>query len=473
MTASIEQILAEVTGTVVGANGEQVEIVDVTHDSREVGEGFLFCCVPGATVDGHNFATAAVELGASALLVEREVALDGSHRDVPQLLVSDVRASMGPAAAVVHGHPSRELTVVGVTGTNGKSSIVQLMVDLWRQVGTRAEIIGTLVGARTTPEGPDLQRMFRDAVDRGVQAMAIEVSSHALSLHRVDGTRFDAAVFTNLGRDHLDFHHTMEEYFSAKSKLFSPDFTDGSIINIDDQFGQRLYEQLAQQPALSFGLADATDLTYDGAISRFGWRGHEIVLQLAGEHNVLNALASATTAEMLGMDSVDIADALCATSPVRGRFEAVDAGQPFHIAVDYAHTPDALAAVLVAARQVAGSGRVLVVFGCGGDRDVQKRAEMGQVAEQGADVVLVTSDNPRSEPPMAIIEQILEGIDSSTNVIVEADRQLAISAAIAQAEPGDMVLIAGKGHETYQVIGDQTIDFDDRHAALVALGVTA
>jgi UDP-N-acetylmuramoyl-L-alanyl-D-glutamate--2,6-diaminopimelate ligase len=472
MTAPLSDVVNAIGATLVVAGGgseeaSTVEVSDATHDSRAVAEGHLFCCVPGAAADGHDFATAAIAAGAVAVLVERQLDVG-----VPQLVVTDVRAAMGPAAAVVHGHPSNELTVVGVTGTNGKSSIVQLLADIWRQVGTPAEIIGTLVGARTTPEGTDLQRLFRHAVDRGIKAMAIEVSSHALSLHRVDGTRFAATIFTNLGRDHLDFHHTMEEYFQAKAMLFTSDFTDRAAINSDDPFGRRLIED-AEISVTGYQLADAVDLSYDRAISRFRWRDNEIVLQLAGEHNVLNALASATTAEMLGMDPVDIADALCATSPVRGRFEAVDAGQPFHIAVDYAHTPDALSAALVAARQVAGSGRVIVVFGCGGDRDVQKRAEMGRVAEQGANVVLVTSDNPRSERPMDIIDNILEGIDAPEKVVVEVDRQAAITAAVVQADAGDMILIAGKGHETYQIIGDETIDFDDRHAALVALGVTA
>ncbi len=473
MTAALSEVLDEVTAQLVIPDGAAADSVsgitvsDATHDSRSVEAGFLFCCVPGATADGHDFAPGAVDSGATALLVERPLDLA-----VPQLVVADVRAAMGPAAAAVHEHPSKALTVVGVTGTNGKSSIVQLMADIWRQVGTPAEIVGTLVGARTTPEGPDLQRLFRAAANRGVTAMAIEVSSHALALHRVAGTRFAAAIFTNLGRDHLDFHKTMEDYFEAKAMLFAPEFADRAIINADDPYGRRLLED-ARIPSIEYRLSDAVDLTHDRAISRFRWRDQEIVLQLAGEHNVLNALASATTAEMLGMEPVDIADALCATSPVRGRFEAVDAGQPFHIAVDYAHTPDALAAALVAARQVAGKGRVIVVFGCGGDRDVRKRAEMGRVAEQGANVVMVTSDNPRSERPMAIIENILEGIESPDRVTVEVDRQTAINAAIGEAEAGDMVLIAGKGHETYQIIGDQTIDFDDRHAALVALGVTA
>ncbi|MGB5757284.1 MAG: UDP-N-acetylmuramoyl-L-alanyl-D-glutamate--2,6-diaminopimelate ligase [Acidimicrobiales bacterium] len=475
MSTTISQVVDRVSGRLVGPGiwrrpVEDIvatELIDATHDSRSVERGWLFCCVPGETVDGHDFAAGAVELGAVALLVDRELGLD-----VPQILVDDVRAVMGPAAAAIHGDPSHRLTVVGVTGTNGKSSIVQLLADIWAQVGTPSEIIGTLVGTRTTPEGTELQRRFRQAVDGGVQAMAIEVSSHALALHRVAGTRFSAAVFSNLGRDHLDFHGTVEQYFQAKAALFDPELSASGVINRDDAHGRRLLEA-ASIPMTDYGLSDAVDLRFDGAVSRFDWKDQPIVLQLAGSHNVLNALAAATCAELLGMEPVDIADALCATSPVRGRFEAVDAGQPFHVAVDYAHTPDALAAALVAARQVVGSGRVLVVFGCGGDREVQKRAEMGRVAEQGADVVVVTSDNPRSEEPRSIIDDILVGVRSVDEVVVEPDRARAIAAAVGSARPGDMVLIAGKGHETYQIIGDDMIDFDDRQVVLRALGVPA
>ena len=470
MTADLAVLLERSGGTLVAADaGSQgaVSVIDATHDSRQVAPGWLFFCVPGAAVDGHDFADAAVKQGAAALVVERPLDLA-----VPQILVPDVRSVMGPVAAAVHNDPSAELTVVGVTGTNGKSSIVQLLADIWAQVQTPSEIIGTLVGARTTPEGPDLQRQFRMAVDRGVKAMAIEVSSHALALHRVAGTRFSCAVFTNLTQDHLDFHGTMEDYFVAKAALFTPELSAAAVVNGDDSYGQRLIEN-ASIPTTRYGIDDAKDLTFDRAISRFRWQGHEVVLQLAGSHNVLNALAAASCAELLGMESVDIADALCATSPVRGRFEAVDAGQPFHIAVDYAHTPDALDAALAAARQVARDGRVLVVFGCGGDRDPDKRAEMGHIAQQGADIIIVTSDNPRSEDPQAIIDNILEGIDDRSRVIVEPGRQAAITAAINAATEGDMVLIAGKGHETYQIIGDQQIDFDDRRAALTALGVAS
>jgi UDP-N-acetylmuramoyl-L-alanyl-D-glutamate--2,6-diaminopimelate ligase len=441
-------------------------ITSITHDSRAVEPGALFCCVPGATLDGHDFAPQAMAAGAAALLVERPLTLP----------LPDVRLAMGPAASVVYGHPSHHLVVIGVTGTNGKSSTVQLLADIWLQAGHRAEVYGTLTGARTTPEAPDLQRHLRASLDRGVSVVAMEVSSHALELWRVAGTRFAAAVFTNLGRDHLDFHREMESYFQAKARLFDPAYTAMAVVNLDDAYGGRLAAELAASPevvTIGYELADAADLRFEGATSRFSWRGHGVVLQLAGRHNVSNALAAATTAMALGLDENDIVDALQAASPVRGRFEMVDAGQPFRIVVDYAHTPDALDAVVDAARQVA-SGRVILVFGCGGDRDHEKRPEMGRVADRAADVVVVTSDNPRSEDPQTIIDSILSGMgETGDRVMVEPDRRRAIAVALGAARPGDLVLLAGKGHETVQVIGRQELPFDDRAVALEELGAMA
>ncbi|MGF1597401.1 MAG: UDP-N-acetylmuramoyl-L-alanyl-D-glutamate--2,6-diaminopimelate ligase [Acidimicrobiales bacterium] len=444
------------------------DIVDVTHDSRAVEPGWLFCCVRGSQADGHRFAPDAVAAGAAALMVDHRLELP-----VPQLIVPDVRAAMGSAAAAVHHHPSRQLTVIGVTGTNGKSSVVQLLADIWGRVGKRTEIFGTLTGSRTTPEGPDLQRSLRDAHERGVRMVAMEVSSHALALHRVAGTRFAAAIFTNLGRDHLDFHHDQASYFEAKARLFDPVVTPLAVVNGDDPYGARLLERLAAMDGMTtvaYGLADAEGLTLDGPISRFRWRGHEVVLHLAGHHNVANALAAATAGAELGLDLADIADALCATEPVRGRFELVDIGQPFTVAVDYAHTPDALVAVLAAARQVS-RGRVVLVFGCGGDRDHDKRPEMGAAAQREADVVIVTSDNPRGEDPDAIIAAVVGGMDpAATTAIVEPDRRRAISIGLAAARPGDVVVIAGKGHETVQVIGQRELPFDDRQVVVEELG---
>ncbi len=449
----------QLAGHAVAAGQPEIELIDATHDSRAIEAKWLFCCVPGQVVDGHDFADKAVKSGAAALLVERQLPLD-----VPQIVVADVRAAMGHAAAAIHNHPSDKLMVIGVTGTNGKSSIVQVLVDIYAAVGTKADLIGTLKGARTTPESTDLQRLLVDAVEGGVGVIAMEVSSHALALKRVTGTRFAAAVFTNLTHDHLDFHGTVENYFAAKAELFNSAFTDVGVVNADDEFGRRLLDgersDLTQMSP--YRLSDAEQLRFNGAHSQFNWRGLDIDLPLAGAHNVSNALAAATTATRLGLDDSLVAAALGTTEPVRGRFELVDRGQPFLVAVDYAHTPDALRAALIAARQAAGTANVLIVFGCGGDRDVQKRPEMGRVAEHGADTVIVTSDNPRSEDPAAIMAAIRDGFRRPEQVSFEVDRRKAIELALNLAEPGDVVVVAGKGHETYQTIGDETFDFDDR-----------
>lgn len=459
--------VARAVGAEAGDWGSK-PIVDLTHDSRAVSDGWFFCCLPGLRVDGHDFAPAAMDAGAVGLLVERELPID-----LPQLVVADARRAMGLAAAEVHGHPSSELCVVGVTGTNGKSSIVQLLADILDRAGRRTEIYGTLTGSRTTPESSDLQRQLAASRDRKTEAVALEVSSHALELSRVVGTRFAAAIFTNLGHDHLDFHHDMESYFLAKAKLFDPAFTDTCIINADDAYGARLLAELPHLPErrlIAYSVADAEDLRFEGATTRFRWRGHEIVLRLAGRHNVSNALAAAATAAELGVATDIVADGLCATEPVRGRFELINIGQPFTLAIDYAHTPDALAAVLSASREVTDQ-RVILVFGCGGDRDRDKRREMGEVAGSGADLVVVTSDNPRGEDPSSIIAEVLNGLTGQTyEVQVEPDRRVAIGFALGQAQPGDLVLIAGKGHETFQVIGDRELPFDDRQVALEELG---
>ncbi len=456
--------LAEVCGGVlVPTDGADESIVDVTHDSRAVAPGWLYCCVPGSRADGHDFAPMAIEAGAAALLVERELDVDGA---VPQILVPSSRKAMGPIAAAVHDNPSEALTVIGVTGTNGKSSIVQLLSDIFSHDGRRTDIVGTLHGTRTTPEATDLQRLLADARDTGCEVVAVEVSSHALDMGRVDGTRFASAIFTNLGRDHLDYHHTVDAYFEAKARLFTDGFTDHAVVNVDDAHGRRLIERIPPHVTIDeYGLDQAVDLRFEGPISLFRWNDLPVVLPLAGAHNVSNALAAATTAVANGVDADTVVAALEKSGPVRGRFELVAGSQPFHVAIDYAHTPDALQFALIAARQVAGPNRVLVVFGCGGDRDVHKRPEMGRVAERGADVVIVTSDNPRSEDPASIIDAVIAGLAAPDAAVVEPDRRAAIAAALGRARPGDVVLIAGKGHETYQEIGDTRHPFDDAEVA--------
>lgn len=444
------------------------EVTDATHDSRQVVAGSLFCCVPGAGFDGHDFAAEAVAAGAVALLVERRLDSTPALEKVPQFIVPSVRAAMGPAAAHIHGDPSARLHVIGVTGTNGKTSVVHLLDLVLTRLGHRVEAIGTLSGARTTPEAPELQRILADARDRKMTVVAMEVSSHALDMHRVDGTHFAAAIFTNLGHDHLDYHHTMDEYFAAKARLFDPGFTSRSIINLDDPRGVELAAMTATD-VTGYRLADVEDLDTNGPSSRFSWKGQAVELRLAGAHNVSNALAVAAVADLLEHEAPDIADALCAVDAPRGRFEFVNVGQSFHVVVDYAHKPEALAAVLGAARSVAGTARVLLVVGCGGDRDRGKRPKMAAIGEQLADVLIFTSDNPRSEDPQAIIAEMVAGLASAGAVHIEIDRADAIRHAISQAGPGDVVLIAGKGHEDYQVIGDQVIDFDDRLVAARAL----
>lgn len=445
---------------------EDVEVTRIDHDSRAVEPGSLFACVPGATADGHDFAPQAVERGAVALLCERPLELG-----VTEVRVDSVRAAMGPIAATVAGRPSDHLTMVGITGTNGKTTVSHLLGAILNRAGRRCGVIGTLTGARTTPEAPDLQRELAGLVADGYEAVAMEVSSHALDQHRVDGTHFRIGVFTNLSRDHLDYHGDLERYFRAKARLFDPEMSDRGVVNIDDPRG-RLLRDAARIPTATYALADAQDLVMGPGGSRFRWRGVEIRIGLAGRFNVSNALAAAAAAAELGLTPQEVAAGLSAAGPVPGRFELIDEGQPFLVAVDYAHTPDGLDEVLATARELARPHRVLVVFGAGGDRDRTKRAPMGRAAE-AADVVVLTSDNPRSEDPDAIISDVRRGMTDIRDTTIEPDRRAAIAHAIAAAEPGDVVVIAGKGHETTQTIGDDVQPFDDRSVARETLAAAA
>ncbi|MCB9373608.1 MAG: UDP-N-acetylmuramoyl-L-alanyl-D-glutamate--2,6-diaminopimelate ligase [Microthrixaceae bacterium] len=438
------------------APAEALAVTGVAHDSRAVAEGDLFCCVPGALADGHEHAGAAVAAGAVALLCERPLDLP-----VPQIVVARTRPAMGPAADEVYGHPSRSLLVAGVTGTNGKTTTVHLLASILEHADRPAAVIGTLTGARTTPEAPDLQRLLAAYVADGVAAVAMEVSSHALAMHRVDGTRFRVAVFTNLSADHLDFHPTMEDYFQAKARLFTPELADAAVVNVDDPRG-RLLRDAALVPTEGFSADAVEGLAVGRASSRCRWRGHDVTVPLGGRFNVANALAALEAAITLGIEPAAAAEGLAAAGPVPGRFETVDAGQPFTVVVDYAHTPDGLDRVLATARELAGDGRVIVVFGCGGDRDRAKRPMMGEVAARRADRVVLTSDNPRSEDPATIISQVRSGIEDDRTLLVEPDRRRAIALALEEAAPGDLVVVAGKGHESVQVLGDATVPFDDR-----------
>jgi UDP-N-acetylmuramoyl-L-alanyl-D-glutamate--2,6-diaminopimelate ligase len=472
--------LAQAAGALADAGIEHeqrgdADLSGVTHRTDAVAAGTLFCCVPGSRTDGHDLAARAVGAGATALLVERFLDLDAA-----QLRVPSVRAAMGPVAARHWGDPSRALTVVGVTGTNGKTTTVALLRAVFEAAGRRCEVLGTLTsrpgGPPTTPDAPDLQAQLAAWRDEGVEVVAMEVSSHALAMHRVDGTWFEATGFTMLGHDHLDLHGDMESYFEAKAELFRPERTRRAVVRADDEWGARLLDRLAGSDvdARPYRLDDAEGLAAAPAGSRFRLRGEDVTLPLPGRHNVANALCAAGIADWLGVDPATVAAGLAGAPTVAGRFELVDEGQPFTVAVDYAHTPDALQTVLDAARERAGAagGRVLVVFGCGGDKDRAKRPEMGRIAAASADVVVVTSDNPRSEDPQAIIGEVLAGVPGgagAAHVRALVDRAEAIHHAAREARNDDVVVIAGKGHETTQTFADRVVDFDDRAVAADAL----
>jgi UDP-N-acetylmuramoyl-L-alanyl-D-glutamate--2,6-diaminopimelate ligase len=457
-----------------------VDIRAIEHDHRLVEPGALFCCIPGVHVDGHDFAPAAVAAGASACLVERWLAVDG-----PQLRVASVRAAIGPLCAVFFDHPSTSMRVLGVTGTNGKTTITYLLEAIAAASGQRVGVIGT-VGARfdghalplrhTTPEANELQALLRQMHDAGAYRVVMEVSSHALDQHRVDGTAFEVVCFTNLTHDHLDYHGTIDAYFDAKARLFTPAFTTRAAINLDDPRGDQLVARASAAgldvKTYALDRPDA-DVTADDIVLDANGTALTIVVgsnripvrsTLVGRFNASNLLGAATTALLAGYHDDVIAQGLSRTLVVPGRMERVDRGQPFAVLVDYAHTPDALERVLGAARSLQGDdARVLVVFGCGGDRDRAKRPEMGEVATRLADVVVVTSDNPRSEDPSEIAADVLTGVGAAgARPQVELDRRRAIRLALRAAAPGDVVVVAGKGHETGQTAAGVTVPFDDR-----------
>jgi UDP-N-acetylmuramoyl-L-alanyl-D-glutamate--2,6-diaminopimelate ligase len=451
--------LAAAVGAVDLVNRADVLISDLAYDTRTVLPGAAFFCVPGARADGHEYAAAAVDAGAVALVVERPLNLP-----TPQVVVADARAAMAPAADEFFGRPTSELQVVGVTGTNGKTTTSFLLFAILAAAGRRPGLIGTIearVGGerrgvkRTTPEAIDLQRLFREMLDAGDRSVAMEASSHASALHRLDRVRFAALVFTNLSHEHLDFHADMEDYFQAKRRLF----VEGSppaAVNIGDEYGRRLAAELPH--AVTFGLAADAEV---GVNALDG-----VDLKLRGRFNVENALGAVAAARLLGIDDAAIARGLESVRGVPGRFESIDEGQPFEVVVDYAHKPLALETLLQAVRELA-TGRVICVFGCGGDRDREKRPQMGRIASELADLVIVTNDNPRSEDPQSIIDAIVAG--AVGEVEVEPDRARAIARAIEAAHEGDVVLIAGKGAEQGQEFADRVIPFDDRDAAREAL----
>jgi UDP-N-acetylmuramoyl-L-alanyl-D-glutamate--2,6-diaminopimelate ligase len=445
--------------------------IDAVHDSTAVGPGSVFVCLRGRSFDGHDFAPAAIAAGAVAVVSDHEI--EGIDR-AAQIVVDDTRLRAGPIAAVLNGHPSRALTAVGITGTNGKTTTAHLVETILRAAGRRTGMIGTLSGARTTPEAPDLQRTLRGFVDDGVEAAVLEVSSHALALYRADGVEFDVVAFTNLGHDHLDLHGSQEAYFRAKARLFEPAFAPIGVINVGCPYG-RLLADTAGGPefrVVAVSLDQVTDVEVEASAHRYRWRSVSVEVPIGGRFNVTNSLVALTIATELGIEPEAAAHGLRELPPVPGRFEvirtsaAADTG--ITVVVDYAHTSDGLAEVLGSARAVADPGAaVTVVFGCGGDRDHHKRPEMGRVAADLADRVVVTSDNPRGESPEKIIDDIVAGIDVSarSRVAVDPDRRSAIAAAVAGARRGDVVVIAGKGHETNQEFAGRTVEFDDRAVA--------
>jgi UDP-N-acetylmuramoyl-L-alanyl-D-glutamate--2,6-diaminopimelate ligase len=455
-----------------------VEIVELAYDSRKVKSGTLFFCVPGEKVDGHGFAVAAVEAGAAGLVVERELELD-----VAQVVVPDARAAMAPLAARFYGDPTGELKVAGITGTNGKTTTAFLLREILESAGVRCGLLGTVkqvVGGveeeveRTTPEAIDLQVAFRQMLRGSDQACAMEVSSHALVLHRCDAIDFDVALFTNLTQDHLDFHGDMEDYFRSKRLLFEMG-PGTAVVNVDDPYGQRLADEFE---CLTFSAqgrdADLTarDVSVDASGVSFTVTaglpvGGDVRVRTAlpGDFNVANALGAFAAALALGVEPEAAAAGLAAAPPPPGRFEPVDEGQSFSVLVDYAHTPDSLENVLRAAREMT-AGRLVAVFGAGGDRDRDKRPKMGRAGAEMADLVIVTSDNPRSEDPEAIVGEVAEGAENSKEVEIEVDRRAAIALALGEARTGDTVVIAGKGHEQGQEFEEgRKVPFDDREVA--------
>jgi UDP-N-acetylmuramoyl-L-alanyl-D-glutamate--2,6-diaminopimelate ligase len=459
----------------------RTQVTSLAHDTRRVAPGTLFFCVRGFTRDGHDFAEEAVASGAVALVVERALEVDA-----PQIVVPDVRQAMALAAAHFYGDPTSELSVVGITGTNGKTTTAFLVRALLEAQGRPCGLLGTVksvIGGieyevvRTTPEAIELEHDFRAMLEAGDVACAMEVSSHALELHRATGIHFAAAIFTNLTQDHLDFHATMEDYFLAKRRLFTM-APGASVINVDDPYGRRLAAEL--EDPITFSLHD--EATYSATDIETGLRGSrftaltpdgpvELHSPLRGRFNVANVLAALAAARSVGVELATAVEALAGAGQVPGRFEPVQEGQRFEVLVDYAHTPDSLENVLGAARDL-GGGRVHVVFGCGGDRDRGKRPLMGEIATRLADRVIVTSDNPRSEDPVEIIHEILAG--AGDDVAWLADRRAAIGQAIAGADDGDVVVIAGKGHEQGQELaGGRKVPFDDVAVARAALRARA
>lgn len=481
----IEQI--EIVET---AGSSEVEIKAIALDSRTVAEGYLFACVRGANVDGHDFASEAVSRGAIAVLCDHRLPLE-----VTQIVVRDVRKALARMSARLYGMPSRQMRVVGVTGTNGKTTTVHLVRSILLNSGKSVGLMGTLghmIGGRleqdvfTTPEAPDVQRNMREMIREGAEYCVMEVSSHAIALRRADCIDFDVVAFTNLSRDHLDFHGDFDNYRSTKMQLFEigkggHDFGENriAVVNVGDETGKVISNETPLRK-LTFGLDCDADVV--GRITKADWQGTTLEIgfagktvsvdsRLRGRSNAENILTAFAIAKALGIEDDAIVKGIASMEHVPGRMEVIS-GMGRIAIVDYAHTPDALRRLLVDVRSLAPS-RLICVFGCGGDRDRGKRPEMGRIVAELADVAIVTSDNPRTEDPQKIIDDILAGIPDESVCLVESDRAAAIRKAVEISEDDDVIVVAGKGHENYQIIGTQRIPFDDREVVRAALGVNA
>lgn len=460
---SLALLVNELEGKQLFGEVGSLLVSQITYDSRAVIEGGLFCAMVGERSDGHLFARQAVANGAVAVVAEHHI--DDIDDGVVQIVLGPgkVRPAMAQLACAFYGHPSRFLTMIGVTGTNGKTTVTNLVATIVRKSGRKAHVIGTLSGARTTPEAPDLQAHLAEIVsqqgptERTVVAM--EVTSHALVLDRVNGIHFDVAVFTNLSHDHLDFHRTMNDYFEAKATLFLPERCANAVINIDDQWGKRLVERV-RVPVVRVEAEHVSQLKLFADHTQFSWRERSVTLPLVGAINAGNAVVAAEVARLIDIDTDAIVEGLKSVATVPGRLEFV----PAHCTalVDYAHTPAALAVAIEEARRIAQQrdGKVIVVFGCGGNRDDAKRPLMGEVASRLSDLVIITTDNPRTEDPIQIATQIASGAKS--DVIVELDRRQAIAFALHHAGANDVLVVAGKGHEVTQEVAGVRYPFDDR-----------
>ena len=455
---SLQELCEEAGAAIAGESQGSRAISGISQHSREIARGDIFCCVKGSMHDGHDYAPEAVKAGASALLCERP--LDSG---VPEAITPDVRGAMARMAAALHGHPSLRTDVVGITGTNGKTSVAAMLAAILEQTGRPVRTLGTLANSLTTLDAVSLQAELHKAAEAD-ESVVMEVSSHGLTQQRVEAVRFKACVFTNLSQDHLDYHGDMEEYFLAKQSLFSPERTSRAVVNTDTGYGRRLAEEMDAAIHLrTCSKEEAELLEISLERTRFAWQGREMSLNQRGSLAAENAVTAATAAQELGVSLPKIKAGLAAAQQLPGRFEVIRS-EPVAVIVDFAHTPEALAFALQNCAETAGNGDITAVFGCGGDRDEAKRPLMGAAADERASKIIITSDNPRSEPPEKIAEQIAAGI-AGTPFRLELDRQSAIRQALQEAKLGDTVLIAGKGHEQTQLIGERALPFDDRVVA--------